>query len=90
MLRKTRSDFIFIDLETLRGSGAGNGYKAELEPFWHQYPTVEIIVMAPQDTIREAVMAVKAGVSNYLTHPISPEEAKHITDIPLSREKVNN
>jgi DNA-binding NtrC family response regulator len=80
MLRKTRSDFIFIDLDILRTSGAGNGYKAALEPFWHHYPTIEIIVMAPQEMIREAVMAVKAGASNYLTYPINPEEAKYITE----------
>jgi DNA-binding NtrC family response regulator len=67
LLRKTRSDFIFIDLEILRASGAGNGYKAALEPFRQQYPTIEIIVMSPQEMIREAVMAVKAGASNYLT-----------------------
>jgi DNA-binding NtrC family response regulator len=80
ILRKIRSDFLFVDLEILRVSGAGNGYKAALEPFWHQYPTIEIIVMSPQEMIREAVMAVKAGASNYLTYPINPEEAKYITE----------
>jgi len=80
ILRKTHSDFIFIDLEILRALGEGNGYKAAFEPFWHQYPTIEIIVMSPQEMIREAVMAVKAGASNYLTYPINPEEAKYITE----------
>jgi DNA-binding NtrC family response regulator len=80
MLRERRADFIFIDLEILTTSGAGQGHKAALEPFWHLYPTIEIIVMSPQDMIREAVMAVKAGASNYLTYPINPEEAKYITE----------
>jgi DNA-binding NtrC family response regulator len=79
-LRKKRSDFVFIDLEFLRTSGAGDGYKAALEPFWHLYPTIEIIVMSSQEMIRDTVMAVKAGASNYLTYPINPEEAKYITE----------
>ncbi len=79
-LRKRRSDFVFIDLEILRESVPGNGYKAALEPFWHLYPTVEVIVMSPQEMIREAVMAVKAGASNYLTYPINPDEVKYVTE----------
>ncbi len=80
MLQKKRYDFMFIDLEILRTSGGGDGYKAALEPFWHLYPTIEIIVMSPLDMIREAVMAVKAGASNYLAYPINPEEARYITE----------
>jgi DNA-binding NtrC family response regulator len=80
MLPKKRSDFVFIDLEILRESVPGNGYKAALEPFWHLYPTVEVIVMSPQKMIREAVMAVKAGASNYLTYPINPDEVRYVTE----------
>jgi DNA-binding NtrC family response regulator len=80
MLRKNRYDFVFIDVEILRESLPGNGYKAALQLFWHVYPTIEIIVMSSQEMIREAVMAVKAGASNYLTYPINPEEAKYITE----------
>ena len=80
MLRKRRSDFVFIDLEILRESVAGNQYKVALEPLWHLYPTIEIIVMAPQEMIREVVMAVKAGASDYLTYPINPDEVRYITE----------
>ena len=80
MIRKRRSDFVFIDLEILRESVAGNQYKVALEPLWHLYPTIEIIVMAPQEMIREVVMAVKAGASTYLTYPIKPEEVRYITE----------
>ena len=80
MLRKKRYDFVFIDVEILRESVSGNRYKAALQLFWHVYPTIEIIVMSSQEMIREAVMAVKAGASNYLTYPINPEEAKYITE----------
>ncbi|MFB0522069.1 MAG: sigma-54-dependent transcriptional regulator [Desulfatiglandales bacterium] len=80
MLRKRRSDFVFIDLEILRESVPGKVYKAALEPFWQVYPTIEIIVMSSQEMIREAVMAVKSGASNYLTYPINPEEMKYVTE----------
>ena len=80
MLKKRRYDLIFVDLEILRRSGSGNGYKAAMESFWHLYPTIEIIVMCSQEMIREAVMAVKAGASDYLTYPITPDEVKHVTE----------
>ena len=80
MLRKKRYDFVFIDVEILRESVPGNGYKAALQLFWHVYPSIEIIVMSSQEMIREAVMAVKAGASNYLTYPINPDEVKYVTE----------
>jgi DNA-binding NtrC family response regulator len=36
--------------------------------------------MSPQEMIREAVKAVKAGASDYLIYPIDPEEVKHVTE----------
>jgi DNA-binding NtrC family response regulator len=36
--------------------------------------------MCPQPEIREAVMAVKAGASNYLTYPLNPAEVKYVTE----------
>jgi DNA-binding NtrC family response regulator len=57
-----------------------NNYREALQPFWHAYPTAEIIVMSSQKIIREAVMAVKAGASNYLTYPVNPDEVRYVTD----------
>jgi DNA-binding NtrC family response regulator len=79
-LRKKRSDFVFIDLGILGAPEPRGGYKAALEPFWHLYPSLEIIVISAQEMIRDAVMAVKAGASNYLTYPINPEEVTYITE----------
>jgi DNA-binding NtrC family response regulator len=79
-LKKRRYDLIFVDLEILRESASGNGYNTAMEPFWNLYPTIEIIVMSSQEMIREAVMAVKAGASDYLTYPINPDEVKHVTE----------
>jgi DNA-binding NtrC family response regulator len=80
MLRKKRPDFVFIDLEMLRESVPGNGYRTALEQFWRLHPTIEIIIMTPQEMIREAVMAVKAGARDYITYPINPDEVKHVTE----------
>jgi DNA-binding NtrC family response regulator len=80
ILRKTRYDFIFIDVEILKESVPENGHKLALRTFWRLFPTIEIIVMSSQELIREAVMAVKAGASNYITYPINPEEVKYVIE----------
>jgi DNA-binding NtrC family response regulator len=80
LLRKRRSDFVFLDLRILGESSSGNDYREAFEPFWNLYPTIEIIVMSHQEMIREVVMAVKAGASDYLIYPLNPEEVKHVTE----------
>jgi DNA-binding NtrC family response regulator len=80
LLRVRHYDFLFIDLDTLRNRTGGNGYKTVLQPLWLAAPDVEIIVMSPAEMIREAVMAVKAGASNYLTYPLDPDEVRYVAD----------
>ncbi|MFH1480670.1 MAG: sigma-54 dependent transcriptional regulator [Pseudomonadota bacterium] len=80
LLQKKRYELIFIDLEMLQGSARGNDYKESLQQFWNLYPTLELIVMSPQEMIRDAVMALKAGASNYITYPVNPEEVKYVTE----------
>ncbi|HPC04793.1 MAG TPA: sigma-54 dependent transcriptional regulator [Syntrophales bacterium] len=79
-LKRKHHDFVFVDLPLLRASAPGNGYKGTLQPFWMAFPDVQVIVMASSEAIREAVMAVKAGASNYLTYPINPEEMKYVME----------
>jgi DNA-binding NtrC family response regulator len=81
MFRKRRYEFTFVDVELLRIPQRSNGYndyKTALQPFWHVFPNAQIVVMSSQEMIREAVMAVKAGASNYLTYPIDKEELRYI------------
>jgi len=80
MFRKRRYEFLFIDVEVLNESMLDNNYKTALQPFWHAYPTAQIIAMSSQEMIREAVKAVKAGASDYLTYPINPDEVKCVTE----------
>jgi len=79
-LRTKRYDYLFADIELLREPRSGNGYRGGLQAFWEVNPTIEIIVMAPQSMIREAVMGVKAGASNYLLYPLNPAEVRFVTE----------
>lgn len=79
IIKNKNHDFLFIDLDILRESDS-NGYKSALKSFWLAYPDIEIIVMAPQEMIREAVMVVKAGASNYLTYPLDSVEQRYVTE----------
>ena len=79
-LHKKRYEFIFIDVGILKASGPENGYKLAMRSFWDLFPTIDIIVMSSKELIREAVMAVKAGASDYLTYPINPAEAKYVIE----------
>ncbi|MGD8880500.1 MAG: sigma-54 dependent transcriptional regulator [Desulfobacterales bacterium] len=80
LLLKKRFDLVFIELNILTASVPDENYKEALQPFWQTYPTIEIIVMAPQSHIRKAVRAVKDGASDYLPYPIDTEEVKHIAE----------
>ena len=80
MLGTRRYDLIFLDLEILQGSLADKEYETVIEQFRNLQPSVEIVVMSPQAMVREAVKAVKAGASDYITYPIDPEEVNHVTE----------
>jgi DNA-binding NtrC family response regulator len=81
--RKTRHEFTLIDVELLRGSRLANSpydYKTGLQAFRQEFPNALIIVMSPQKMIREAVSAVKAGASDYLTYPINHDELTYVIE----------
>ncbi len=70
-------DCLFIDSGVLRRQKKSKGaYREALKCFWTLKPSLDIIVMTPHDALREAVMAVKEGASNYITIPINPEEVE--------------
>ncbi len=80
LLQKKRFDLVFIDLNALNGTDPDVNYRESLMPFWRLHPSVEIIVMAPQEMIRNAVKAVKSGANDYLTYPLDAEELKLISE----------
>ncbi len=80
LFQRKRYDFVFIDIDLLKSLKTENDYKNQLQLFWRINSDVEIIVLALPQQIRDAVNAVKAGASNYLTHPLNPEEVKYVVD----------
>ncbi len=81
--RKRAYEFVFVDIGLLRQNAhknGHNGYRDALQIFWHAFPTAEVVVLSSQETIREAVNAVKAGASNYLTYPINRDEVKYVVE----------
>ena len=80
LLQLKRFDLIFIDLDVLNNQDSEESYKESLKPFWQLYPSAEIIVMARQDKIRNAVNAVKAGAGDYLAYPLDAEELKLVSE----------
>ena len=80
LLHRRRYDYVFIDIDLLGLAGVGNNYQAAMQPFWRIFPTLDIIVMSSHEMIREAVKAVKAGASNYLTYPVTLEEVRYVID----------
>ncbi|MBN2569108.1 MAG: sigma-54-dependent Fis family transcriptional regulator [Deltaproteobacteria bacterium] len=89
IIKKRQHDYLFVDLDTLKviSANGNGGYKAAFKPFWTACQDIEIIVIAPSGKIREAVMAVKAGASNYLTYPLDPVEQRYITE-SLDQSKI--
>ena len=80
VLGEKRYDLIFIDLEILFRSTQSGDYTNMLQRFKQLCPTIEIVVMAKPDMIREMVKAVKAGASDYLTLPLDPDEIQLVTE----------
>jgi DNA-binding NtrC family response regulator len=80
ILRERPCDFLLIDLDILRGAKQQGNSKIALQRFFRLRPTLEIIIMTHPDKLRETVMAVKAGASNYLTYPINAEEVRYVTE----------
>jgi DNA-binding NtrC family response regulator len=79
-LGEKRYDLIFIDLEILFRSTQGGDYTNVLQGFKQLCSTIDIVVMARPDMIRETVKAVKAGASDYLTLPLDPDEIQLVTE----------
>ena len=80
ILHRKRYDYLFIDIELLKEGQNGDGIRNALQVFWQVFPSLQIVVMSPQGMIREAVMALKAGASNYLAYPLNLDEVKYVTE----------
>lgn len=50
-------------------------------------PTQKVIILSPQENIREAMELIKAGANDYLTYPIDPLEIKTVTEQTIALER---
>ncbi len=80
VLERARYDIIFIDLAALEAGGAAVSNEDALVNFKQRNPAGEVVILAQPAQVRQAVRLVKAGASDYLTYPISPEEVKLVTE----------
>lgn len=80
LFSKKRYESLFIDVDILKAAPNHTDYKNQLQSFWKFSGDTDIIVISKPESIREAVNAVKAGASNYLTYPLNQEEVKYVVD----------
>jgi DNA-binding NtrC family response regulator len=82
--KKKRHEFAFVDIAFLMGengrSSSPEFYKESLSDFRQICPTTEMIIIASQETIRDAMYAVKAGASNYITSPVNCDEVNYVLE----------
>ncbi len=78
--RNRRYEFLFIDLDVLSDGRARPDFHEKLRPFWQAFPTAELVILTPPHKIRDAVQAVKAGASDYLTYPLDPREVELVVE----------
>ncbi|MFH2067045.1 MAG: sigma-54-dependent Fis family transcriptional regulator [Pseudomonadota bacterium] len=83
LFQRKRHEFVFLDIDLISAGipshSNDNPYINILAPYLQIFPTTEIIIISPQESIRKAVNAVKAGAGNYVTSPIDIEEVRLVT-----------
>lgn len=79
-IQQHRYDLVFCDLEILMVQASPGSYREAITPYQRIFPFIQIVVMTPQNMIRQAVMAVKAGASDYLTYPVEASEVNFIAE----------
>jgi DNA-binding NtrC family response regulator len=77
-----RHGLLFMDVDILLDNEYEYdcNYKEILKPLWCLNPYLEIVLLSTQEDLRKAVMLVKAGARNYLTHPVREEEVNLISE----------
>ncbi len=81
-LTRRPPDVMFADIAWVDQSGERSfeSIRTALRSLWAIAPNLEVIILTPQENIREAVKSVRAGADNYLTYPVSPEEAGYVLE----------
>ena len=77
-LKRNRVDVLFIDLVLLADQKTDS--ETAMAQIAAEHPSTALIVLATDDRVREAVLAVRAGAGGYLLHPLDKTEVSLIVD----------
>lgn len=67
-----------------------NFYRDELTPFRQIHPAADLISMTSQITIREPLLALKAGASDTIYFPVNPEKVGLVTENIVDGNRANS
>jgi len=81
-VRRSKYHYLFVDLTILHEVAAesATSYKSILESLKVEGDSSKIIILSSKELAGEAVMAVKAGASEYLTYPLDAIEIQHVLE----------
>ncbi len=93
LLGTEHPDLAFIDIRRLKAKAdakAGGSYSTLLQAFRELSANTLFFVLCPAEGVREAVKAVKAGASNYLTLPLNEAELAYVTESIHEMEQLQH
>ncbi len=76
-----RFEFVFVDIRFLASSPERKGtpaVRAGIQSLRRAFPSVEIVVLAPPDQIRQALQSLREGAGHYLTYPVLADELRYV------------
>jgi DNA-binding NtrC family response regulator len=83
-------EYAFVDISVLQPGGDEGSYEARIEALQKAVPGARLVIMSPQEGIREAVNFVREGASDYLTYPIAQEEIQLVRDGVERRDRIRS
>lgn len=75
-----RYDMVFADLENLTLHAKKSSPEDVLRAFKRQSASIELVIMAEPDNMREAVRWVKTGAADLITYPLTLEQIRLVAD----------
>ena len=88
VLRHTRSEFVFVDIGILEMAARESSYNAVFQTIGLISPNAGIIIMAPQNRLKEVVRIVTQGADSYLTHPLVFDEVQLVVTSILEQTRA--
>jgi DNA-binding NtrC family response regulator len=85
-LQDLRHDIIFVELDQLLTGNPPSPDEDLLDSLNNIYPPLYVVVITPQNRIRQAIRILKKGASDYIICPINPEEIQLVSQ--AAREAV--